>query len=79
LPAGKSLNTVRSRGLAALCDIAERGHHLPIAASHGNLISAVLRAADPSFGFEQWRALRNPELFELRFSRGRLESWSRLD
>ncbi len=51
--------------MAAITDIAAAGDRLPLAASHGNLISAVLRAADPAFGFEAWRALRNPDLFEV--------------
>jgi 2,3-bisphosphoglycerate-dependent phosphoglycerate mutase len=78
-PGGESLAVVRDRALAALTEIAAAGHRLPIVASHGNLISAVLRASDPSFGFDQWRSLRNPELFELSFRQASLTSWRRLD
>ena len=77
-PGGESLNQVQARALAALAEIAGRGHRLPAVASHGNLISSVLRASDPSFGFEHWRGLANPDLFELTFARGALSRWRRV-
>ncbi len=78
-PGGESLARVRDRGLAALGEIAGSGHRMPVVASHGNLISALLRSVDSSFGFKAWKSLRNPELFELTFEDGRLTAWSRMD
>jgi 2,3-bisphosphoglycerate-dependent phosphoglycerate mutase len=78
-PGGESLHEAQARALAAINDIMARGHRLPVAASHGNLISAILRAADPTFGFESWRALRNPDLFELSFDGRRLAGYRRLE
>jgi 2,3-bisphosphoglycerate-dependent phosphoglycerate mutase len=75
---GESLRETQTRALAALADIMARGHRLPVVASHGNLISAILRAADPSFGFDDWRALRNPDLFELTFDGARLDGYRRI-
>jgi 2,3-bisphosphoglycerate-dependent phosphoglycerate mutase len=77
-PGGESRNQVLARALPALAEIAARGHRLPIAASHGGLISAVLHAVGPSFGFEGWQGLANPDLFELDFDQGRLTGWRRL-
>jgi 2,3-bisphosphoglycerate-dependent phosphoglycerate mutase len=76
---GESLRETQTRALAALADIMARGHRLPIVASHGNLISAVLRVADPDFGFEAWRTLKNPDLFELSFDDDRLVSHRRIE
>jgi 2,3-bisphosphoglycerate-dependent phosphoglycerate mutase len=76
---GESLRATQTRALAALGDIVARGHRLPIVASHGNLISSVLRAADPDFGFEAWRALKNPDLFELDFDGARSVGYRRLE
>ncbi len=53
---GESLRDAQTRALAALADIAGAHHRLPLVASHGNLISAILRTADPGFGFDGWRA-----------------------
>jgi 2,3-bisphosphoglycerate-dependent phosphoglycerate mutase len=75
---GETLREITARGCGALADVAAAGHRLPIVASHGNLISAMLRAADPAFGFEDWRALRNPDLFELVIDAERPTSYRRL-
>ena len=37
-----------------------------VACSHGNAIALFLNALDPSFGYEQWRAMKNPHVFDLR-------------
>jgi 2,3-bisphosphoglycerate-dependent phosphoglycerate mutase len=76
---GETLREVAARGCAALADIAAAGHRLPVAVSHGNLISAILRAADPAFGFEDWRGLRNPDLFEVSVDAGRPVAFVRID
>lgn len=33
--------------------------------SHGNLIGLYLNAIAPSFGFEKWQAMRNPDVFRI--------------
>jgi 2,3-bisphosphoglycerate-dependent phosphoglycerate mutase len=33
--------------------------------SHGNAIGLYLNLIDPTFGFENWRAMRNPDLYRL--------------
>lgn len=76
---GESLREAQTRALAALADIAAAQHRLPVVASHGNLISAILRAADPGFGFDGWRDLRNPDLFELSLAKGRPVAFARVE
>jgi 2,3-bisphosphoglycerate-dependent phosphoglycerate mutase len=78
-PGGESRNDTLARALAALADIDPQGHRLPAAASHGGLISAVLRSMDPAFGFEDWRALRNPDLFGVELADGRPVRFARLE
>jgi len=65
---GESLNDTKVRALRALRKIARSDFERPIVAAHGNLIAAVLGAIDPDFGFEQWRAMKNPHLYRLSFS-----------
>jgi 2,3-bisphosphoglycerate-dependent phosphoglycerate mutase len=77
-PGGESMNQVQARTLRALAEINARRHRLPVVASHGGLISAVLQAVDPTFGFKGWQGLANPDLFELDFDQGRLTGWRRL-
>ena len=64
---GESLNDTQRRALRGLRKIARSDFERPIVAAHGNLIAAVLGAIDPDFGFEQWRAMKNPHLYRLSF------------
>lgn len=80
LKGGESLwNTAMRglRGVAAVANMARTAN--PAVASHGNLIASVLRTIDPSFGFDAWRAMRNPHLFELEWENGRPVSFRDLD
>ena len=65
---GESLNDTQRRAQRGLRKIARSDFERPIVAAHGNLIAAVLGAIDPDFGFEQWRAMKNPHLYRLSFS-----------
>jgi 2,3-bisphosphoglycerate-dependent phosphoglycerate mutase len=79
-PGGETMRETQTRALAALAEIAGAGHRLPAVASHGGLISSVLRAMDPAFGFEGWRGLRNPDLFDVELSAaGRPVGYVRLE
>lgn len=37
--------------------------------SHGNVIGLYLNALDPSFSFEKWRAMRNPDVFRIVYNK----------
>ena len=65
---GEPLNDTQRRALRGLRKIAQSDFERPIVAAHGNLIAAVLGAIDLDFGFEQWRAMKNPHLYRLSFS-----------
>ncbi|MBM3532097.1 MAG: histidine phosphatase family protein [Alphaproteobacteria bacterium] len=78
VPGGESLREAQRRGLAALADIAAGGHRLPAVATHGNLLSSILRHADASFGFDSWKDLRNPDLFLVSMAEGRPHAFERL-
>jgi 2,3-bisphosphoglycerate-dependent phosphoglycerate mutase len=65
-PGGESLREVRARALAALADIARR-YSCAVVVSHGQWLASVLSQIDPSFGYAEWRALRNPDVFVVHF------------
>ena len=53
-------------------------HRLPLAVTHGNLMSLVLHSIDPHFGYYGWESLSNPDVYHLfRTGGGRLafERW----
>ena len=72
---GESLNDTQRRALRGLRKIAQSNFERPIVAAHGNLIAAVLGAIDPDFGFEQWRAMKNPHLYALSYQQDQLRGF----
>jgi 2,3-bisphosphoglycerate-dependent phosphoglycerate mutase len=77
LPGGESLDTVRARSLQAFAKMASTGHARFAAVSHGNLIASVLHHLNPDFGFDGWRSLRNPDVFELSLLNGQPVAYRR--
>ena len=66
LPGGESNTTCARRVVQAIAQLATRHSGQSIAvASHGNALALYLGTIDPAFGFEQWRAMRNPDLFRV--------------
>jgi len=75
---GETLAEARARGLAALARIAADGHACPAAATHGNLLSSIPHWIDPAFGFDGWRTMTNPDLFQIRVDHDRPVAFERL-
>lgn len=67
---GESLNETRARAAKALAIVANSGATRPVVVSHGMLIASVLNGIDPAFGFESWRAMKNPNLYILTLKNG---------
>jgi 2,3-bisphosphoglycerate-dependent phosphoglycerate mutase len=75
----ESNNIAQARGLAAIRKILDEhtgGHS--VAATHGNLLALILNGLRPTFGFEFWRSLTVPDVYELRFHRASLVSVRRI-
>lgn len=79
LPGGESFEDLRKRAGADLLAVQRRGGPRPVLVSHGNLMAALFRDADRGFGFADWEALRNPDLFEVTLDVGRVASFSRVE
>ena len=45
----------------------QRGKVL-LVSSHGNAIALYLHALEPSYGFDNWAAMRNPEVFRIYYN-----------
>lgn len=78
LEGGESVEETASRALAALQIVAQHGCTRPAIASHGNLIASVLNRLDPSFGYDGWLGMANPDVFQLRLENGRPIGFERL-
>ncbi len=64
-PGGESGRAVQKRAWEALEETLAGNPVLPIFVTHGNLISLLLNAVDPGFGYRQWQSLSNPDVFQL--------------
>ena len=64
-PTGESANDVIQRAWPVIQSAFESDFQLPLLSTHGQWISLVLNSIDPTFGFEGWQQLRNPDLIEL--------------
>ena len=78
-PGGESSAQCQRRVAASLLDlaVAHPGDAM-LAASHGHAIALFLNSIDRSFGFEDWAALMNPDLFLIRYGNDGPESFERI-
>lgn len=72
LPDGESNRTCALRMTRAIDELAAQHPGEIIAlASHGNALALYLGQVDESFGYEQWRAMKNPDVFRIVYEGGR--------
>jgi 2,3-bisphosphoglycerate-dependent phosphoglycerate mutase len=77
---GSESNAVaQARGLSAIRNIIndQSGQHV-VVATHGNLLALILNGLKPGVGFDFWRALTFPDVYELRFQRAALVNVRRI-
>jgi 2,3-bisphosphoglycerate-dependent phosphoglycerate mutase len=64
-PTGESTKAATDRATAALDEIRSMGQGPVAVFTHGNLLSLIARSVDSTLGFEFWRGLKNPDVYEL--------------
>jgi 2,3-bisphosphoglycerate-dependent phosphoglycerate mutase len=72
-PSGESNAAGQARGTAVVREMLTRhrdGHVM--LATHGSLLALIVNAFDRSFGYEFWRGLTFPDVYELTFQDDRL-------
>ena len=60
---GETGRETLERGWACLTEALNAPNSLTALVSHGQMSTHLLRAIDPSFGFREWRAMTNPDVF----------------
>jgi 2,3-bisphosphoglycerate-dependent phosphoglycerate mutase len=66
---GESSAEAAQRGLAVINDCMNRKENKVAIVTHGNLLSLIIRNFKNDFGFHDWKALGNPDVFELKVER----------
>jgi 2,3-bisphosphoglycerate-dependent phosphoglycerate mutase len=70
LPNAESLRDTLERAHCAFREMSQTDGGVKVAISHGNLIASVLNGINPAFGFEDWKAMRNPDVYVIRIENG---------
>ncbi|MEM7077068.1 MAG: histidine phosphatase family protein [Pseudomonadota bacterium] len=70
LPGGESSRACQNRVCSALQQIAQQhaDHDTVAVCSHGNAIALFLQHLQPTFGFDDWATMGNPEIYLCRHS-----------
>ncbi|MBE1441799.1 histidine phosphatase family protein [Paenibacillus sp. OAS669] len=77
-PGGESNREAAGRAVEAITEMLELGYSTYTVASHGNLIAILLNYYDSRIGFEQWKQLSNPDVFQLTFRHRQFEELQRV-
>lgn len=73
LPGGESSHEATNRALVVMKEIiADEDHSHILIATHGNLLTLILRHYDEKFGFDDWRRMQNPDIFLMHYEPGHL-------
>ena len=65
LPSGESSREAMNRGSSVIGELFQRAEDNIVVVTHGNLLSLILKCYDPGIGFDDWRGLTNPDVYEL--------------
>lgn len=78
-PGGESSRDAQERALAVVGSVARRHPgETVVLASHGNLLALLLHRFDPRIGFEFWKSMALPDVFELLLAADETGSFRRL-
>ncbi len=65
LPGGESSREAMARGVAVVEELLGKPGECAVVVTHGNLMALILTHFAEDFGFEGWRGLGNPDVYEL--------------
>ncbi|NBD25404.1 histidine phosphatase family protein [Paenibacillus glycinis] len=65
LQGGESSSEAARRGMAVINELMDGGEHTIAVVSHGNLLALMIRNFKKDFGFDDWLAMKNPDVYEL--------------
>jgi 2,3-bisphosphoglycerate-dependent phosphoglycerate mutase len=65
---GESSSSAMNRAVSVIKDVKDSGLSNVVLVTHGNLMSLLLKYYDDKqFGFEEWEALSNPDVYHISF------------
>ncbi|WP_256975678.1 histidine phosphatase family protein [Paenibacillus sp. MY03] len=73
---GESSREAMERGYSVINELSERIESSVAIVTHGNLMSLIIKCFDNEFGFEEWKKLSNPDVYELKILNSKKEHYS---
>ncbi|CAM3148867.1 histidine phosphatase family protein [Paenibacillus sediminis] len=65
LPGGESTAEAANRGIEVINELLDTSANNIVIVTHGNLLSLIIRNFKKEFGFNEWKEMKNPDVFEL--------------
>ncbi|AAU15581.1 histidine phosphatase family protein [Bacillus cereus] len=62
---GESTKQAMDRAISLIEDILQLNHTTTLLVTHGNLLTLILKHFDHTIGFNEWRTLTNPDMYEI--------------
>ena len=62
---GESTKQATDRAISLIQDVLKLNHTTTLLVTHGNLLTLILKHFDHTIGFNEWRALTNPDIYEI--------------
>ncbi|MBM7565513.1 histidine phosphatase family protein [Paenibacillus sacheonensis] len=73
LPGGESSAEAADRGVEVIREIAESSANPIVVVTHGNLLSLIINHFKKEFGFNEWKGMTNPDVFELLMEKDKFQ------
>ncbi|TFE19359.1 histidine phosphatase family protein [Cohnella luojiensis] len=65
LPGGESSVEATNRGIEVINELMNESAYNIVIVTHGNLLSLIIRNFKKDFGFNEWKEMKNPDVFKL--------------
>lgn len=62
---GESTKQAMNRATSLIQDILQQEHQVTLLVTHGNLLAIILKYFDDRIGFQEWKNLSNPDVYEI--------------
>ncbi|MDD1366963.1 histidine phosphatase family protein [Bacillus sp. MHSD_36] len=62
---GESTKQATNRAISLIQDVLTLNYTTTLLVTHGNLLTLILKHFDHTIGFHEWRALTNPDVYEI--------------
>ena len=62
---GESTKQATDRAISLIQEVLKLEHTTTLLVTHGNLLTLILKHFDRTIGFDEWKTLTNPDIYEI--------------